>query len=65
MNFVRSAILWIYDFLAEDPVLLLGAVIAIPITLLFLHVTKIGAGFLLWAVILVAITISLLRTARR
>lgn len=59
----KSIILWIYDFLAEDTVLVLGMVIAVAATVLFVHITKMGAGLILWAVILVAIAVSLARTA--
>lgn len=65
LRILRSIVLWIYDFLAEDPVLLAGAAAAVLVALLLVNITRIGSGFLLWAVILVALTVSLWRTARQ
>ncbi|HEV3309339.1 MAG TPA: hypothetical protein VG815_02310 [Chloroflexota bacterium] len=60
---IRAIILWLYDFLAEDTVLLIGMVVAIVATVVVAHFTKTGAGFILWGVVLAAIVVSLARTA--
>ena len=63
MRWLFKAVAWIYDFLAEDLVLLIGAALAIAIVALTVHTVKTGAGVILWAVIVVVIAISLWRAA--
>ncbi len=63
MRFVLATILWIYDFLAEDVVLLVGMLIAVGLTVAAVHITTRGAGFVLWALVLLAIAVSLIRVA--
>lgn len=63
VRYFAAAVAWLYDFLAEDVVLVVGMVLAIAVTALVVRMTSRGAGFALWAVVLVAVTVSLARTA--
>jgi hypothetical protein len=61
---IQASVLWIYDFLAEDPILLIGVVVAIIATLLLVQVTASAVtGFVLWGIILIGLAASVARTA--
>ena len=64
MRYIIGPILWIYDFLAEDLTLLVGAAIAILIVILAIHVIHIPrvAGYILFAVVVLVIAASLWRS---
>lgn len=62
MGWLTGAIAWIYDFLAEDTILLAGAIIAIIIAFLAVHMSRTAAGYILWIAVVVVITASLWRT---
>jgi hypothetical protein len=63
MKWLRRTVLWLYDFLAEDMVLLAGTALAIAVAAISAHAIKDAAGYILWAVVIVVITVSLWRTA--
>jgi hypothetical protein len=54
-------VLWIYHFLAEDPILLIGTALAIVVAAFAAHTVPHAAGFILWGVISAAIAASLWR----
>jgi uncharacterized protein with PQ loop repeat len=62
MRWLINALLWIYDFLAEDAVLLIGTVIAFAVAVLAVHAARNAAGIILFAVIVAVIAASLWRT---
>lgn len=62
MGWLTSAFAWIYDFLAEDTILLAGAIIAILIAFLAVHMSRTAAGYILWIAVVVVIAASLWRT---
>jgi hypothetical protein len=63
MNRILAPFLWIYDFLAEDVTIMIGAVIAVILGVLVVHVNKSAAGYVLFAAVILAITVSIWRTA--
>jgi hypothetical protein len=54
---------WAYDFLADDPVLLLGTAIAVGVVAIVVHASKSAAGIILYAALVVVIAASLWRAA--
>lgn len=63
MQWLIKPIAWVYDFLAEDMVLLVGAVAAIVVAAVAVHTVRGAAGYILWAIVIAVIAISLWRTA--
>ena len=55
-------IAWIYDFLAEDLTLLIGAALAVALAVLAVHVARNVAGYVLFVAIVLVIAASLWRT---
>ncbi len=62
MGWLTGAAAWIYDFLAEDTILLVGAIIAIIIAVLAVHMSRSAAGYILWIAVVLVIAASLWRT---
>jgi hypothetical protein len=62
MRWITAAIAWVYDFLAEDVTLLVGAAVAIVVTVLAVHTVRTAAGIILFFVVAIVITASLWRT---
>lgn len=62
MRWITGSIAWIYDFLAEDTILLAGAIVAILIAILAVHVARNAAGYVLFVAIVLVIAASLWRT---
>jgi hypothetical protein len=63
MRLITGAVAWVYDFLAEDLILLIGALIAVGICVAAVHTVKHVAWVFLWIAVVLVITISLWRTA--
>lgn len=59
---LQKTIAWIYDFLAEDLTLLVGAALAIVVAVLAVHVSKNVAGYVLFVAVVLVIAASLWRT---
>lgn len=64
MRWITGVIAWIYDFLAEDLTLLIGTVGAILVVILAVHVVRNAAGIILFCVVVLAIALSVWRTAQ-
>jgi hypothetical protein len=62
MGWLTGAIAWVYDFLAEDTILLVGGIIAIIIGFLAVHMSRTAAGYILWVAVVLVIVASLWRT---
>ncbi len=62
MTWLRNAILWIYDFLAEDIVLVIGTAVALLVALGVSRANPRAAGFVLFAVVIAVIATSIWRT---
>lgn len=63
MGWLTRSVAWIYDFLAEDMTILIGSAVAIALAVLAVHVARTSAGYVLWVFILLAIAVSVWRTA--
>lgn len=63
MRQLTATVLWVYDFLAEDLILLLGTALAIALVVLAVHTIRHLAGIILYATVVVVIAISLRRAA--
>lgn len=63
MRTLLAPVLWAYDFLAEDTILLVGAAIAILVTALLIHTVHDAAGYVLIVMVLLTVSTSLWRTA--
>lgn len=63
MRFATAVVAWVYDFLAEDITLVIGMIIAVGVTIAVARLSSGVAGFVLWAIVLLAIGFSLARTA--
>jgi hypothetical protein len=61
MRWPLRALAWIYDFLAEDLVLLIGTALAVGIAVLAIHTVRDAAGVILYGVIVGVIAVSLWR----
>ncbi len=61
---LRKTIAWLYDFLAEDLILLLGTAAAIAVAVVAVHVAPSLAGYVLYAGIVLVIATSLWRASR-
>jgi hypothetical protein len=61
MSAVAAVFAWVYDFLAEDPVLVVGAPIAIVLTAIAVNLSPSWAGVVLWLVVSVTIAVSLVK----
>jgi hypothetical protein len=62
MSWAKGAVLWIYDFLAEDIVLVLGTVVALLVAVVVARSNPRAAGFVLFLVVLGVIAASIWRT---
>jgi hypothetical protein len=62
MRWIKGAIAWVYDFLAEDVTLLIGTAVAIVVVVLAVHTVRNAAGIILFFVVAIVITASLWRT---
>jgi hypothetical protein len=62
IEWLRAAVLWIYDFLAEDIVLVIGTVLALLVALGVARANARAAGFLLFATVILVIVVSIWRT---
>lgn len=64
MKYIIGPIAWVYDFLAEDMVLLIGTVLTLLIVLAAIHVhsVKNAAGIILFVAVVLVIFASLWRT---
>lgn len=62
MRFITGAVAWVYDFLAEDTILLFGAVLALLVAYFAVKTVPNAAGIILFVVVLLVISISLWRT---
>lgn len=58
-----APLIWAYDFLAEDLVLVVGTAIAIGVGILAVHITKNAAGIILYGALVAVIAASLWRAA--
>ncbi|HZT95720.1 MAG TPA: hypothetical protein VFB34_02670 [Chloroflexota bacterium] len=61
MRQAAAILYWIYDFLAEDVVILVGAAIAVAVTVFVARANHNAAGFVLWAMVIASIAVSLSR----
>ncbi|MGH2443839.1 MAG: hypothetical protein ACRDFX_11860 [Chloroflexota bacterium] len=63
MRRILAPILWAYDFLAEDAIVFLGALIAIGLAVLAHNLSgNVAAGAVLIAIIVLSIAVSVWRT---
>lgn len=62
MRSLLAPIVWIYDFLAEDLIILVGSALAIALTALLVHVAPKTAGYVFIAAVILAILASIWRT---
>lgn len=62
MRWLVGAVEWVYDFLAEDLVLLIGTVVAFVVAVLAVHAARDAAGVILFVVVVLVIATSLWRT---
>ncbi|HLJ66251.1 MAG TPA: hypothetical protein VKX16_02675 [Chloroflexota bacterium] len=62
MHRLTGAVAWVYDFLAEDPVVLLGTLAALVVAVLAVHAARSAAGVILFAAVVLVIAASLWRT---
>jgi len=62
MRWVIGAIAWVYDFLAEDTVLLVGTVVAVALAVLAVHLVRDIAGYILFVAVIAVVATSLWRT---
>jgi hypothetical protein len=65
MHPLIRAVTWVYDFLAEDLVLLIGTAVAVGIAVLAIHTVRNAAGIILYGAVVVVIAISLWRGVSR
>jgi hypothetical protein len=62
MSWITGAIAWVYDFLAEDLIVLAGTVVAILIAVAAVKLVHNLAGYVLFVAVVLVITLSLWRT---
>ena len=63
MRWLTGAIAWIYDFLAEDLIVLIGTGIALAVAAIAVHAVRNEAGVILFAFVVLVIAVSIARTA--